>query len=173
MKISSDNNKSLAPLAGLHGDKLLVEALYQMFPQNGVSDNYAWVRALSKVTGWSMAAKTTERLWKAFSPGASDTGARIIKAGVGDVSDSGRAYNLANEPLGLAAGQRITEVNVEQALGFKASKFSRDIRDASSLSTATPHLPSRRCNPECAVLLYTPLPELAETCRAIAARCFQ
>jgi hypothetical protein len=29
-----------------------------MFPQNGVSDNYAWVRALSKVTGWSMAAKT-------------------------------------------------------------------------------------------------------------------
>jgi hypothetical protein len=58
LKISSDNNKSLAPLAGLHGDKLLVEALYQMFPQNGVSDNYAWVRALSKVTGWSMAAKT-------------------------------------------------------------------------------------------------------------------
>jgi hypothetical protein len=67
-----------------------------------------------------------------------------FKAGVGDVSDSGRAYNLANELLGLAAGQRITEVNVEQALGFKASKFSRDIRDASALSTATPHLPFLR-----------------------------
>jgi hypothetical protein len=86
-------------------------------------------------TGANIAAKTTERLWKAFSPGAFDTGARIIKAGAGDVSDSGRAYNLANELLGLAAGQRITEVNVEQALGFKASKFSRDIRDASSLFT--------------------------------------
>jgi hypothetical protein len=58
LKISSDNNKSLAPPSGVHGDKLLVEALYQMFPQNGLSDNYAWVRALSKVTGWSMAAKT-------------------------------------------------------------------------------------------------------------------
>ena len=41
LKISSDNNKSLAPLADLHGDKLLVEALYQMFPQNGLSDNCA------------------------------------------------------------------------------------------------------------------------------------
>jgi len=104
-----------------------------MFPQNGVSDNYAWVRALSKVTRWSRAAKTTERLWKAFSPEASDVAGRIIKAGAGDVSDSGRAYNLANELLGLAAGQRIIEVDVKQALGFKASKFSRDIRDASSL----------------------------------------
>jgi hypothetical protein len=52
-----------------------------------------------------------------------------------DVSDSGRAYNLFNELGGAALGQRITEVNVEQALGFKASKFSRDIRDASSLFT--------------------------------------
>lgn len=51
------------------------------------------------------------------------------------MSDSGRAYNLANELLGVAAGQRITEVNFEQPLGFKASKFSRDIRDASALFT--------------------------------------
>jgi hypothetical protein len=86
-------------------------------------------------TGANIAAKTTERIWKAFSPGAFDTAGRIIKAGAGAVSDSGRAYNLANELLGLAAGQRITEVDVEAALGFKASKFSRDIRDASSLFT--------------------------------------
>jgi hypothetical protein len=86
-------------------------------------------------TGANIAAKTTERIWKAFSPGAFDVAGRVIKAGAGDVSDSGRAYNLANELLGLAAGQRITEVNVEAALGFKASRFSRDIRDASSLFT--------------------------------------
>ena len=86
-------------------------------------------------TGANIAAKATERLWKAFTPGAFDTAGRIIKAGAGDVSDSGRAYNLANELGGLAFGQRITEVNVEQALGFKASKFSRDIRDASALFT--------------------------------------
>lgn len=85
-------------------------------------------------TGFNIASKTTERIWKAFSPGAFDVAGRFIKAGAGDVSDSGRAYNLANELLGLA-GQRVTEVNVEQALGFKASKFSRDIRDASSLFT--------------------------------------
>ena len=73
-------------------------------------------------TGANIASKTTERLWKAFSPGAFDTGARIIKAGVGDVSDSGRTYNLFNKLFGAAAGQRITEVNVEAALGFKASR---------------------------------------------------
>ena len=79
-----------------------------------------------------MAAKTTERIWNAFSPGAFDVAGRVIKAGAGDVSDSGRAYNLFNELGGAALGQRITEVNVEQALGFKASKFSRDICDAST-----------------------------------------
>jgi hypothetical protein len=86
-------------------------------------------------TGANIATKVTERIWKAFSPGAFDVAGRIIKAGAGDVSDSGRAYNLFNELLGLAAGQRITEINVEQALGFKASQFSRDDRDASAIFT--------------------------------------
>ncbi len=84
-------------------------------------------------TGFNIAAKTTERLWKAFSPGAFDVAGRVWKAGAGDVSDSGRAYNLFNELGGLAAGQRITEVNVEQALAFKASQFGREIRDASAI----------------------------------------
>ena len=47
------------------------------------------------------------------------------------MSDSGRAYNLFNELGGAALGQRITEVNVEQALGFKALLFGCDIHDAS------------------------------------------
>ena len=84
-------------------------------------------------TGVKIAAKTIERLWKAFTPGAFDTAGRIINAASGDVSDSGRAYNLANELGGLAFGQRITEVNVEQALGFKSSQFGREIRDASAI----------------------------------------
>ena len=70
-------------------------------------------------TGANIAAKTTERLWKAFSPRALDVAGRIIKAGAGDVSDSGRAYNLYNERLWLAGRQRFSEVKVEQALGFK------------------------------------------------------
>ena len=72
---------------------------------------------------------------KAFRPGALDVTSRIWSAAAGDVSDSGRAYNLGNELAGLALGQRITEVNIEQALGFKASKFSRDDRDASAIFT--------------------------------------
>ena len=84
-------------------------------------------------TGFNITAKTTERIWKAFSPGALDVAGRVLKAGAGDVSDSGRAYNLFNELGGAALGQRITEVNVEQALGFKASQFGRDIRDASAI----------------------------------------
>jgi hypothetical protein len=67
----------------------------------------------------NIAAKTTERLWKAFSLGALDVVGRVLKAGAGDVSDSERAYNLYNERLGLAGRQRFSEVNVEQALGFK------------------------------------------------------
>ena len=70
-------------------------------------------------TGTNIAAKTTERLWKAFRPGALDVAGRVLKAGAGDVSDSGRGYNLYNERLGLAGGQRFSEVKVEQALGFK------------------------------------------------------
>ena len=82
----------------------------------------------------SIAANITGHIAKVFTPGSFDTAGRIIKA-AGDVSDSGRAYNLANELAGLALGQRITEVNIEQALGFKASKFSRDDRDASAIFT--------------------------------------
>lgn len=58
LKISSDNNKSLAPIAGLYGNRDLVEALYAMYPQNGVEENYAWVGFFSKLTGVSMASKT-------------------------------------------------------------------------------------------------------------------
>ena len=86
-------------------------------------------------TGANIAEKTADRLWKAFTPGAFDTAGRVIKAASGGVSDSGRAYNLANELGGAVLGQRVSEVNVEQALGFKASKFSRDLRDASALFT--------------------------------------
>ena len=82
----------------------------------------------------SIATNITGHIAKVFTPGTLDTAGRIIKA-AGDVSDSGRAYNLANELAGLALGQRITEVNIEQALGFKASQFSRDDRDASAIFT--------------------------------------
>jgi hypothetical protein len=84
-------------------------------------------------TGANIAAKTTERLWKAFSPGALDVGGRVFNAATGAVSDSGKAYTLANELGGAVFGQRITEVNVEQALGFKASQYGRDSRDASAI----------------------------------------
>ncbi len=86
-------------------------------------------------TGFNIASKTTERLWKAFSPGAFDVAGRVLKAGAGDVSDSGRVYNLFNELDGAVLGQRITEFNAEQALGFKASQFGRDIRDTSAIFT--------------------------------------
>jgi len=84
-------------------------------------------------TGFNIAAKTTERLWKVFSPGAFDVVGRVLKAGEGDVSDGGRAYNPFNKLGGAVLGQRITEVNVEQALGFKSSQFGREIRDASAI----------------------------------------
>ena len=58
---------------------------------------------------------------------------RINKAATSTVSDSGRGYDLVNELLAVPLGSRLSAINVEQALGFKASRFMRDRRDARQL----------------------------------------
>jgi hypothetical protein len=86
-------------------------------------------------TGSRIAAKIGDHLWNAMEPGTLVTAGRIINAATGTVSDSGRSYGLLNETLGVALGQRVSELDVEQSLGFKASQYSRNLRDASSLFT--------------------------------------
>jgi hypothetical protein len=86
-------------------------------------------------TGSRIAAKIGDHLWNAMEPGTLVTGGRIWDAWTGTVSDSGRSYGLLNETLGVALGQRVSELDVEQSLGFKASQYARNLRDASSLFT--------------------------------------
>src|SRR5690606_33386043 len=55
IKISSEKNKSLAPLGGLYGPQIMVEALYEL---GDSKDLPSWLRIFSKLTGISMAAQT-------------------------------------------------------------------------------------------------------------------
>ena len=129
LKISSDNNKSLAPLAGLHGNRLLVEALYEMFPQNGVSDNYAWVRAFSKATGWAMAAKTV------LSPVAQ------VRNNLGNILFDVAAGNFGFSDISKIKGRASTAFN----MSFKAAfnKFPEDAAFRKEMMSSLEDLVSR------------------------------
>ena len=68
-----------------------------------------------------------------FTPGTFNSIERIGKAAFGVQSESGRAYGLFNELASVMAGQRVSEMDAQQALQFKGSRFMREMRDASAL----------------------------------------
>lgn len=84
-------------------------------------------------TGTAIANAVGKKLASAFAPGTLDTGDRIVKAIGGQISETGRDYNVANEVFGVPLGSRVSAVDAEQALGFKASQFLRARRDARSI----------------------------------------
>lgn len=84
-------------------------------------------------SGDAIAFAVGKQLAAAFTPGTLDTGTRIFKAATDQMSETGRAYGFANEVLGVPLGSRISAVDAEQALGFKANQFLRARRDARSI----------------------------------------
>jgi hypothetical protein len=84
-------------------------------------------------TGTAIATAVGAKLTSAFTPGTMDTVDRIYKASAGQMSETGRAYQPFNEWGSLVFGQRVSAVDAEQALGFKASQFLRARRDARSI----------------------------------------
>ena len=68
-----------------------------------------------------------------FTPGTFTSLDRIGKAAFGVQSESGRAYGLFNELASVMAGQRVSQMDAQQALQFKGSRFMREMRDASAL----------------------------------------
>ena len=84
-------------------------------------------------TGDQISYAVGKQLASAFAPGTWDTTMRIYKASTGQTSETGRAYNILNETLGVPAGSRVSAVDAEQALGFKASQFLRARREARSI----------------------------------------
>jgi hypothetical protein len=71
--------------------------------------------------------------WDPFIPGTAVSGSRILSAATGQVSESGRAYELANELGSVLLGQRISSLDAQQSLAFAANTFSRRMRDATML----------------------------------------
>jgi hypothetical protein len=68
----------------------------------------------------------------AFSPGLFDSVSRVTKGFMGSVSDSGKEYNAAKEIAAPFVG-RVSELNVSNALQFKASQFLRNERDSAQI----------------------------------------
>ena len=58
VRISTETNPTLAPLGGMYAHPMLAEGLFKMFPVGSTEEHYAWLRALMKLTGISMATKT-------------------------------------------------------------------------------------------------------------------
>jgi hypothetical protein len=85
-------------------------------------------------SGSSIAGGLTEHIWKTFSPGTLDTVYRVIQGAKGTIGETGRSYDFLTE-VSAFTGTRPRETDVRQALGFKATQFMRDYRDASSIFT--------------------------------------
>jgi len=79
------------------------------------------------------AAVAGKLIYDPFVPGTVTSLGRVYKAAAGETSESGRDYSLGNEVASMFAGQRVSAVDAQQALAFKASTFGREMRDASSL----------------------------------------
>jgi hypothetical protein len=58
VRISTENNPTLAPLGGMYAHPMLAEGLFKMFPVGSTEEHYWWLRSAMKLTGISMATKT-------------------------------------------------------------------------------------------------------------------
>jgi hypothetical protein len=72
-------------------------------------------------------------IYDPFVPGTVTSLGRVYKAATNQTSESGRDYSLGNELASMVAGQRVSAVDAQQALAFKATTFGREMRDASAL----------------------------------------
>jgi hypothetical protein len=79
------------------------------------------------------AAVAGKLIYDPFVPGTVTSLGRVYKAAAGETSESGRDYSLGNEVASMFAGQRVSAVDAQQALAFKAATFGREMRDASAL----------------------------------------
>lgn len=71
-------------------------------------------------------------LWTALEPGAVTQAKRMVKAAKGEVSASGRAYDLEEELLALTTGARSQSLDVAQAHSFQAGRYAQGLQDATT-----------------------------------------
>lgn len=68
-----------------------------------------------------------------FVPGTFKTAGRFVRGLTGTVTESGQAINPAQELRALITGTRARQLDLEQALGYSAGEYLRNMRDATSV----------------------------------------
>ena len=81
------------------------------------------------------AADKVGHMWNVFEPGFVTQARRIVKGARGEVSPSGRAYNVNDEAQAVLTGARSQSMDVGQALIYKAQKFQLEQQAANQLYT--------------------------------------
>ena len=85
---------------------------------------------------WNNFKKGADRIWSAVKPGAVNFVERIVKAYNGEISNSGRVYNIEDELKGAILGQKPGEVDLLQVFqNKKLGAFNRMLESANNLST--------------------------------------
>lgn len=74
---------------------------------------------------------------EAFEPGILTSGKRMYKGATGEMSPSGRVYDLGDEVISFATGQRREAVDVRQSLRFKARDYQKAVTDANRIINST------------------------------------
>ena len=87
-------------------------------------------------TASNITVDMTGFILKNMAPSAFQNANRISKAFFGEVSKSGKKYEMRDEMLALV-GFRSTTFDPKVSLHFKAYEFNQDKRDATSLLTST------------------------------------
>ena len=75
------------------------------------------------------------RMWDAVEPGTISSARRIKKGLSGEVTSYGKAFNPKVEALATMSGVRVNELDVQQALSFRASDYKRELTNATRLLT--------------------------------------
>jgi hypothetical protein len=130
-----DWQESLADAAG--------EALRPFFGEELLSGRLLDVARNQTVDGRRVYNPEADRLRQAtdatahvaavLTPGAVDSFRRILKGVRGEVGPTGRVYEPDVEIGALVSGQRVSTLDLRQALGFKARDFSKQLADANRL----------------------------------------
>ena len=84
------------------------------------------------------AADIVKHMWsKAFEPGTVTSLRRIGMGLTGRVSETGRSFDPIVETTAMLAGQRLQEVDIEQALGFRVRGFAKAVTDIQGIARKT------------------------------------
>jgi hypothetical protein len=87
-------------------------------------------------TDWNNFKKGADRIWSAVKPGGINFVERIAKAYNGEVSPSGKVYNIEDELKGAILGQKPGEVDLLQVFqNKKLGAFNRMLESSTNLAT--------------------------------------